>query len=90
MASLRNSFSGEGLKMTGKRFFYLFGLIAVLLLTSADCLACMCFGASGAKTMRDAAAFYIEGKNASKVIFEGLVERQELVNGPIGAPSTAM
>ncbi|MBZ5505292.1 MAG: hypothetical protein LAO78_07380 [Acidobacteriia bacterium] len=76
--------------MTVKRFLYLLGLISVLLLTSADCLACMCFGASDAKTMRDAAAFYSEGKNASKVIFEGLVEKQELVTGSIGAPSTAM
>src|SRR4029077_7046055 len=56
----------------------------------ADCLACMCFGASGAKTMRDAAAFYSEGKNTSKVIFEGSVEKQDLVTGSIEAPDTAM
>jgi hypothetical protein len=76
--------------MTGKRFLFLLGLVAVLLLTSADCLACMCLGASGARTVRDVAAFYSEGKNASKVIFEGLVEKQELVSGSMGAPSTAM
>jgi hypothetical protein len=73
-----------------RRSFYLLGLVAILILPCTDSLACMCFGASGAKTMRDAASYYSEGKNASRVIFEGSVEKQELSTGPIGAPATAL
>src|SRR4029077_11283882 len=77
--------------MTGKRrFFYLLGLAAILILGSPYSWACMCLGASDAKTMRDAAAYYSEGKNASKIVFEGSVEKQELTTGSIGAPATAL
>jgi hypothetical protein len=40
--------------------------------------------------MREAAAFWIAAPDATSVIFEGRAEKQEIVTGPIGAPSNAM
>ncbi len=40
--------------------------------------------------MRDIVVWYSEGSNANKVAFEGTVEKQELVTGPIGGPANAM
>jgi hypothetical protein len=45
---------------------------------------------AGGKTMREVSVSYSQGPNASKVIFEGLVEKQEIKSGSIGAPATAM
>lgn len=46
-------------------------------------------GAEG-KTMRDIAASRSEGPNASKIIFEATVEKQEVRTGTIGPPVGAM
>ena len=40
--------------------------------------------------MREVAEWYSDGPNASKIIFEGTVEKQEVVAGLIGAPREAM
>lgn len=39
--------------------------------------------------MREAAEWYSDGPNASKIIFEGTVERQEAVAMPVGEPRDA-
>jgi len=46
--------------------------------------------APGAKNMRDVAVWNSEGRNASKIIFEGRVEGQESKTGGMGAPTNAM
>lgn len=67
----------------------LLGGLACLTLTSANSLACTC-GGSGGKTMWDVVASYCDGPEASKIVFEGTVQRQVLKVGPIGVPATAM
>lgn len=64
----------------------LIGIAIGLTFTASSGLACTCMGADG-KTMREVAAWHSQGKNTSKVIFEGFVEKQELKIGPIGAPA---
>jgi hypothetical protein len=44
----------------------------------------------GAKTIREVAALRSEGADASKVILEGSVEKQQVVTGAIRPPSNAM
>jgi hypothetical protein len=58
-------------------------------LVARNTQACTCAGPAGAKTMREVVEWYSVGPNASKIIFEGTVERQEAVAGPIGAPREA-
>lgn len=40
--------------------------------------------------MREVAASYSEGRNAGKIVFEGLVEKQNVEPGPIGSPDAAL
>ena len=65
------------------------GSLLELTLVAGNTQACTCAGPAGAKTMREVAEWYSEGPNASKIIFERTVERQEAVAGPIGAPREA-
>lgn len=67
----------------------LLGIVFALAFAPERSLACTCLGAEG-KTMREVAVSRSQGRTASKIIFEGTVEKQELKNGPISAPSTAM
>jgi hypothetical protein len=71
-------------------FFLLFGIVLFLNFSAVGSFACTCFGSNNAKTMRDAAAWFSEGAHASKFIFEGSVNKQEVKDGSIGAPATAM
>jgi len=76
----------------GRLRFFLF-LLSVgmgLNLAAVSALACTCLGAYDAKTMRDTAIWYSGGSNASKIVFEGAVEKQELKTGSMGAPGNAM
>ena len=50
-------------------------------------LGCSCGDPTDAKTVRDAAFSYSEGLNSNKIIFEGIVEKQELQIGPDTDPS---
>src|SRR5882724_4689320 len=78
-------------KHMAKRWTILFflGIVMSLSFAAASSHACTCGGARG-KTMRDIAVWYSEGSNANQVVFEGTVEKQELVTGPIGGPANAM
>lgn len=67
---------------------FLLGIVVSLASMAESSLACTCPPADG-KTMRDIAVWYSDGWNASKVVFEGVVEEQEVKTGPIGAPSNA-
>ena len=53
-------------------------------LVARDTESCACAGPSRAKTMREVPEWYGHGPNASKIIFEGTVERQEAVAGTVG------
>jgi hypothetical protein len=65
------------------------GSLLGLTLVARNAPACSCAGASGAKTMREVAEWYSDGPNASKIIFENTVERQEAVAGAVRAPREA-
>ncbi|HTP67906.1 MAG TPA: hypothetical protein VMJ35_03305 [Dongiaceae bacterium] len=71
-----------------KRYAILFllGIVTGLPLTPETAFACICNRGFSGRTMRDVAAFYSEGSNSRKVVFEGLVETQDLKTGPIGPP----
>jgi len=60
-----------------------------LVLAPTSTPACTCIPPIGS-TVRDVAAAYAQGPNANKVIFEGVVVRQEARSGPIGAPANAL
>lgn len=74
---------------TRSRICFSLGIFSLLLFTATDSSACMC-GRPNAKTMRDVAAWYSRIAKANTVVFEGAVEKQELIAGPIGAPPEAM
>jgi len=68
------------------------GLVVVtiyLLFSAGYAVACTCFHGGG-KTMRESAALDSDGPHAAKIIFQGLVQKQDVVEGAIGAPSNAM
>jgi hypothetical protein len=65
------------------------GLVGLPFMTGRT-LACVCGSGSGEKTMREIAASYSEGRNSSKIVFEGLIEVQDVKSGPIGPPVNAM
>ncbi len=67
----------------------LLGSLLGVMLVARSVQACSCAGATGAKTMREVAEWYSDGPNASKIIFEGSVERQEAAVGRVGAPREA-
>lgn len=78
----------------GKRLLFLLVMLASSLLTAESNLACTCGLAPPAqgeelKTMRDLAIFQNKSTSSSTVIFEGIVEKQEVKMGPIGAPPNA-
>lgn len=68
---------------------FLIGIVIGVSLAADSSLACICMGADG-RTMREVAISQIQGRNASTIIFEGSVQRQELETGPIGAPASAV
>ncbi|HTW25306.1 MAG TPA: hypothetical protein VMD78_17015 [Candidatus Baltobacteraceae bacterium] len=51
--------------------------------------ACTCGSGVGA-TMREVAASYSEGRNSTKIVFEGLVEKQDVAGGPVESPADAL
>jgi hypothetical protein len=68
------------------------GFIAVtiyLLFSARYAVACTCFHGGG-KTMRESAALDSDRPKAAKIIFQGLVQKQDVVEGTIGAPLSAM
>jgi hypothetical protein len=68
------------------------GFIAIticVLFSARYAVACTCFHGGG-KTMRESAALDSDGPKAAKIIFQGLVQKQDVVEGAIGAPSNAM
>ena len=72
---------------------YVFPLSAFFILAAAPSRACTCAPAQGAKivkTMRDVADLQNNAATGSALIFEGKVEKQEVIEGPIGPPSNAM
>lgn len=69
---------------------FLVGTVIALHLGAQDSLGCTCVGPYDAKTMRDVAIWQSERPDSPKVVFEGLVEAQELETGSIGGPSNAM
>ncbi len=76
----------------GRRFFCFLAIAAYPLLTPVRGFACTCSESSPAagKTMREVVASQIKSTGGSKVIFEGVVEKQEVQTGSIGAPTNAM
>jgi hypothetical protein len=50
----------------------------------------MCGFASGGKTIREISASHSEGPNSNKIVFEGLIEEQDVKPGPIGSPVDAL
>jgi len=61
-------------------------LLAVL---ASNALGCTCESPSDAKTVRDLAVWYSEGANSSKIIFEGVVENQQLLASAVAAPQSS-
>jgi len=76
----------------GKRFFCFLAIVASPFLTPVRGLPCTCFDPSPApgKTMREVVASRIRSTGGSTMIFEGVVEKQEIRPGSIGAPTNAM
>src|SRR5689334_20873381 len=74
--------------MNRRQVLFFFSMAVVLFFPKVS-RACYCMGTRTVSTEREAVAFYSEGKNASKIIFEGLVEKQELGSGNLAMPSTA-
>src|SRR5271156_577865 len=68
---------------------FLLGFIGVLF-GSGSTFACVCGVGSSGTTMREIAASYSEGPNSNKIVFEGLVEKQDVEPGPIGSPADAL
>src|SRR5260370_26334733 len=67
-------------------------LVAVFLFVIVACteaFSCTCMGPSQAKTMREVAEWYTKQRNVA-LIFEGKVIKQELRNGSVGGPASAM
>src|SRR4249920_3625884 len=60
------------------------GSLLGLTLVARSATGCACAGPTGAKTMREVAAWYSDGPNANNIIFEGAVEKQEALVGPVG------
>jgi hypothetical protein len=56
---------------------------------ASSALGCTCESPSDAKTVRDLAIWYSEGANSSKIIFEGVVENQQLLAGTVAAPQSS-
>src|SRR5690349_13460393 len=73
--------------MNQRRIWFFFSMVVVLF--PARSRACTCMGMHTVSTQREWVAFYSEGKQASKIIFEGLVEKQELGTGNLAMPATA-
>jgi hypothetical protein len=75
-----------------KRYAGLFLLEVVIVLpfTPGTALACICGFGNAGNTMREVAASYSEGSNSSKIVFEGLVEKQDVKTGPIGVPASTL
>jgi hypothetical protein len=69
---------------------FLVGIVAGLSFTPETAIACICGRSNAGKTMRDVAVSYSEGSNSSKIVFEGLVEAQDVKTGPIGAPANVL
>ena len=69
---------------------FLVGIVAGLSFTPETAVACICGRSNAGKTMRDVAVSYSEGSNSSKIVFEGLVEAQDVKTGPIGAPANVL
>ena len=59
------------------------GSLLGLTLVARSATGCACAGPTGAKTMREVAAWYSDGPNANNIIFEGAVEKQEALVGPV-------
>lgn len=66
------------------------GLLTCLLFPAKPLQACSCAGAYGASNMREVAKHYSDGPNASMIVFEGSVERQELQDGNPSTPLNEM
>lgn len=64
-------------------------LLFLFLFPGVTTEACTCAPLGTVKTMREFAAQQSEGINASKVLFEGVVEKQEIIKGPVGPPVRA-
>src|SRR4249920_1563485 len=60
------------------------GSLLGLTLVARSATGCACAGPTGAKTMREVAAWYSDGPNANNIILEGAVEKQEALVGPVG------
>src|SRR5690242_20093151 len=62
------------------------GCAAILLFTSIQCAACWCGGPTKRNpTVLDWVSYY--SRDPAIIIFEGSVEKQELLNGTLGAPN---
>lgn len=73
----------------GSCVLFLSAIVVSLTLTAGVNLACICGVSDSGKTMRDVAASHSEA-SANRVIFQGVVEGQELKTGPIGPPANTM
>jgi hypothetical protein len=59
--------------------------MSLLAALASSALGCTCETPSDAKTVRDLAVWYSEGGNSNRIIFEGVVEGQQLLAGAVTA-----
>jgi hypothetical protein len=69
-----------------RAFLFLAGVVGLMLVARATS-ACICSLGNEGNTVREIAVSHSSGSNSGKIVFEGLVEKQEIKTGFEGSPA---